>query len=70
MNITEATKRASEESTLLDALTWICVWESERVVKQARANPQWETCFGICLKLVTEEYWKNNDRRINTRRLP
>lgn len=58
MNITEATKRACEESTLLDALTWICIWESERVVKQARANPQWETCFGICLKLVTEEYNK------------
>jgi len=67
MNIAEAVNRACEEPTLLDALTWICIWESERVVKQARVNPQWETCFHICLRLVTEEYWKKNDRRINSR---
>jgi len=70
MNITEAVNRACEEPTLLDAQSWICIWECERVVKQARANPQWETCFKVCLKLVTEEYWKKNDRRISSCRLP
>jgi len=69
MNITEATHRACEEPTLADALTWICIWESERVVKQARANTQWETCFGICIRHVMEEYWEKNDRRTNSRRL-
>lgn len=74
MNITEALSCACEEPTLLEAQTWICIWESERVVKQARerfgsgANGAgWDTCFGICLKMVAEEYWKKNDRRISTR---
>lgn len=67
MNFKEATDRACEEDTLLDALTYICIWESERVVKQARANDQWETCFRISLKGVIETYWEKNDRRINTR---
>jgi len=58
MNITEATKRACQEPTLLKALTWICVWESERIVEQARKNPTWETCFGVCLESVLEAYGK------------
>ena len=56
MNIDEAVKRACEEPTLLEALTSICIWESERIVKQARTNEQWETCFRICLKEVMEKY--------------
>jgi hypothetical protein len=56
MNITEATERACKESTLLDALTYICIWESERVVKQARENKTWETCFRISLKSVLKSY--------------
>jgi len=56
MNITEAVARACEEPTLLDALSWICVWESERVVKQARKNERWETCFKTCLERVMEQY--------------
>ncbi len=67
MNITEATNRACEENTLLDALTFICIWESERVVKQARTNEQWETCFKVSLRSVMEEYWKKNDRKSSTR---
>jgi hypothetical protein len=58
MNIIEATKKACEEPTLLDALSWICVWESERVVRQARSNEQWETCFKVCLESVMKEYAK------------
>lgn len=63
MNITEATKRACQEPTLLDALSWICVWESERVVDQAtnrrgsRANGAgWDTCFRLCLESVLRDY--------------
>ncbi len=56
LGITEAVRRACKEPTLLDALSWICVWESERVVKQARKNSQWETCFKVCLRYVTENY--------------
>jgi len=60
MNIDEAVKEACKKATLLDALTFICVWESERIVKQARKNEQWETCFGFCLSRVLEKYntWK------------
>ena len=56
MNITEALARAIQEPTLLKAMSWICLWESERVVKQARAYPTWDTCFEHCLKLVIEAW--------------
>jgi hypothetical protein len=48
---------ALRKPTLLEALTWMAVWESERVVKQARSNPTWETCFEFCFRLVLEQ-WK------------
>lgn len=74
LNITQAVERACEEPTLLDALSWICVWESERAIHQARFNfgsgtngAGWDTCFKYCLKCVMEEYWKKNDRRVNSR---
>jgi len=35
LSLTEATERACGEPTLIDALSWICIWETERVVKQA-----------------------------------
>ena len=63
MDITEATKKACEEPTLVDALTWICVWEGERAIKQARENfgsgangSGWDTCFKICLQAVMNVY--------------
>lgn len=64
MNITEATERACKEPTLLDALSFICIWETERVVKQAKAdkivNPntgaRWETCFKVSLKSVMDRW--------------
>lgn len=56
LNITEAAQKACEQPTLLEALSWICVWESERVVKQARENPQWDTCFTTCLKAVMDNF--------------
>lgn len=56
-NIDGALKKALLKPTLLEALTWIAVWESERVVHQARNNPTWETCYEYCFKLVLE-LWK------------
>ena len=62
MNITEAVKQACKEPTLLDALSWVCVWESERVVKQTKKNLRqidgrgWDTCFKFCIGKVIEEY--------------
>jgi len=74
LSFTDAVTRACAEPTLLDALTWICIWESERAIHQARFNlgsghdgAGWDTCFKICIKKVMEEYWKKNDRRINPR---
>jgi hypothetical protein len=59
MNLTDAVKRAIEEPTLVDALTWICIWENDRAVKQALGNPgsgsngaSWDTCFKISIDAV------------------
>jgi len=69
MNIKEATERACQEPTLVDALSWICVWESERVVRQAAKQglkgiydadgKGWDTCFKFCIEHVME-YYKGN----------
>ena len=63
MNIDQAVSRACEEPTLLDALSWICVWESERMIQQSREHygsgangAGWDTCFRVCLKRVMESY--------------
>jgi len=67
LKFTEAVERACEEPTLLDALSWICIWESERAIKQAHEflttgistagdGKGWDTCFKYCLKEVMEKY--------------
>lgn len=70
MNFQEAIDRACEEPTLVDALSWISVWECERVIpiahrflngetpKENRGfNGQgWETCFKFLIKEVMEHY--------------
>lgn len=63
MNITEAVKRACEEPTLVEALAWICIWESERVIAQVLINYEagteedvYDTCFKYCLQQVMKEY--------------
>lgn len=63
MKINEAVERACQEPTLLDALSWICVWESERIVEQAKGlrshdGRSWDTCFKICLGRVMRR-WPN-----------
>ena len=65
-HITQAVERACQEKSLLDALTWICVWESERIIKQAKKGLKdadgkgldtcFRVCFRVCLKEVMEKY--------------
>ena len=70
LTIDDAVRRACEEPTLADALTWIAVWETERVVKQAKNffetgvstashGGGWDTCFKYYFKAVLEKYPKD-----------
>ena len=75
MTLKEAVSKACEEPTLLDALTWIAVWESERVVQQARKiyergvrtpdDSGWDTCFRVCFDSVMRA-WKKKHKPINS----
>jgi len=57
MNIDEAVARACEEPTILKALSWMAVWESERIVVQARGNETWETCCETSFEHLVNK-WK------------
>jgi len=64
VNIDEAVNKACQQPALLDALSWICVWESERAIRQAQASAlpkRWETCFRYCLKQVIDNYKTDED---------
>jgi hypothetical protein len=63
MNISEAVDLACKEPTLVDALSWIAVWECERAVYQAKEyfetgkstaseGKGWDTCFKFCFEEV------------------
>lgn len=67
MNYEQAIDRACEEPTLLEALSWIAVWESERVIPVAHQflsgkSPRngdgsgWTTCFKFLFNEVMEQY--------------
>lgn len=70
MNVTQAVERACQEPTLAQALSWIAVWETERVVRQVREfdrtgistashasdGAQWDTCFLFLFKEVLALY--------------
>ncbi len=69
MNLAEAVKHACAEPTLIKALAFVAVWETERVVKQALEHHRtgvstashgggWDTCFELCLGEVLERYGK------------
>jgi len=58
--------RALEEPTLLKALSFVAVWESERAIQQARkyydtgvstaAYGGWDTCFEYCFKELISKW--------------
>jgi heme A synthase len=56
MKLNEAVRRALEETTLVKALVFIAIWETARVVNQARHSPTWDTCFERCFKDVIEAW--------------
>lgn len=56
MNIDEAVKVVCEQPTLIKALTRVAVWETERVVEQARKSCVFDTCFERCFTRVFEEW--------------
>lgn len=61
MTIAEAVRWARDgETRLIDAQVKICIWESERIVKQARANPTWETCFHTALWELNKEWERHH----------
>ena len=64
LTLTEATNRACEEPTMLEALAWICVWESERIVAQAKRMSPWDTCFKISLRSVINEWTRRHAEEI------
>lgn len=69
MNIYEAVTRACQEPTLVDALTWIAIWETGRIVLQAQEFERtgvstaghggaYDTCFRLCFDRVLERFGK------------
>jgi hypothetical protein len=74
MNIDEAVTRACAEPTLVKALSWIAIWETERVVQQAIQHEKtgvstashgggWDTCFDFCFSLVITKFNQNDSGR-------
>jgi len=67
MNFIQAVDKACEQPTLLDALTWICVWHCEDKAVEAHKflnneKPRgpdgegWNTCFKFIIKETMEAY--------------
>jgi dihydroneopterin aldolase len=58
MDFEEAVNMACKELSLDDALSYICIWESERVIKFVKENPNkpWETLFKYCISTVRVKY--------------
>jgi hypothetical protein len=65
-DFTIAVQTACKEKTLVDALSWIAVWECERTISQAKkyfetgistaAQGGWDTCFKFCFEEVIKQY--------------
>ena len=67
MNVEQAVKESCKQPTLADALSWIVIWETERVVQQAKKyfktgvstashGGGWDTCFKFCFEKVLAQY--------------
>lgn len=60
MSITEIVEQSCKQSTLAAALAYVAIWETERVVKQARQNPTWDTCFEYIFNCVIDQWNKTH----------
>lgn len=67
MDLESAVDRACREPTLLDAISWIALWECERVIPKAHSflngetsrnadGMGWETCFKYAINEVMKAY--------------
>ena len=67
MNLKEAVEKACQEPTLTEALTWIAVWETGRVVEQVREfertgistashGGSGDTLFKVCFEEVGKQW--------------
>lgn len=66
MNRQEAVKRACQEPSLSEALSWIAIWETDRAVRQALATGGlYETCFKVCFDEVLETFPGNSQDDAN-----
>jgi hypothetical protein len=65
MKLDEATTNACKEKTLIEALTHIAVWESERAIQQALASKgdKWNTCFRTCFESVIKQWQTENESK-------
>ena len=78
LSLSEAVKEACKQPTLLDALSWIAVWEGERAIQQAKKYFEtgvstasmggWDTLFRICFKEVISNYIEVPGRKISRKK--
>lgn len=72
IKLQEAVNRACREASLVEALTWIAVWETERAIDQAvefgrtgirtgSNGAAWDTCFRVCFEAIMEA-WPKRDQ--------
>ena len=73
-NLAEIVRIACEQaSSLVDAISMVCIWESERAIKQAFKWKEtgestashgggWDTCFRVCIEAVIEA-WEEKTAR-------
>lgn len=70
MNLQEAVAEAITRPTLLDALSWIAVWECDRAVRQACTSGGYDTCFRrsfdeLLTAWNTKPRWKMNQTHMS-----
>lgn len=80
VNLDQAVNKACEEKTLVEALTWIAVWETERVIKRVREYDKtgistasdgkcWDTCFTLCFKKTMEKWNEKPEFKMKTEKI-
>lgn len=72
--ITQALEIALDLPTLKEALSYMCTWETERVVKQVLYNygsgsddTAWDTCFGIIISTTLDKYIEKHPTALSPR---
>ena len=55
-DVRKAIETACEEKSLKDALSWIAIWEVDRVVRSLEARGKYETTFGFLFSRVIAKY--------------